>query len=199
MNYASCFFLPVFLFCFRIFSRPTLYLVPKSPWSPPTWDCSSVFPYHSWPWWYGCLLASYFLGCHSLFLCSSWLYWSYTSIWQKYHESTIVSLLVHYLRRYLVSAYLTTLDVTLDQSVTVMSTRLLQWKVTISAFVFNYYLRSETLLTSCFSRHFCLDFIIHQWSVPTQLLLWCLHNDNFVFYPIDYNSILSFILMLKLF
>lgn len=65
MNYASCFFLPVFLFCFRIFSRPTLYLVPKSPWSPPTWDCSSVFPYHSWPWWYGCLLASYFLGCHS--------------------------------------------------------------------------------------------------------------------------------------
>jgi len=130
---------------------------------------------------------------------SSWLYWSYISIWPKYHESTIVSLSVHYLRRYMVSAYLTTLDVTLDQSVTVMSTRLLQWKVTISAFVFNYYLRSETLLTSCFSRHFCLDFIIHQWSVPTQLLLWCLPNDNFVFYPIDYNPILSFILMLKLF
>lgn len=72
-------------------------------------------------------------------------------------------------------------------------------KVTISAFVFNYCLRSDTSITSCFSKDICLDFIIHQWSVPTQLLLWCLCNDNFVFYPIDYNSILSFILMLKLF
>lgn len=50
----------------------------------------------------------------------------------------------------------------------------------------------KTLLVYCFSSKFCPDFIIHQWSLPAQWFLWCLPNDNFVFYSVDYNSVLLF-------
>lgn len=191
----------MFLFCFRIFSRPTLYLVPKSPWSPPTWDLSSVFPYRSWPWWYGCLLVSYFLGCFSTWVFLTFPH-DYIEVIQAFGKNTMKVPLCP--SQFIISGDTWYQPISLLLMLRLISQLLWclpdcsseKW---LSAFVFSYYLRSETLLTSCFSRHICLDFIIHQWSVPTQLLLWCLCNDNFVFYPIDYNSILSFILMLKLF
>ena len=181
MNYTSFFFfLPVFLFLFQNpFQDPhCIYFLYLLTLLQPETAPQAFLIIHDLDTVVECW-SSYFVECLStwVFLMFPHDYIEVIHIWQKYHRSGIVPLSVHHTRRYLVSASLIAVDVILDHSVNVVATRFLQWKVTISPFVIDYYLGSETLLISCFSSNFCLDYIIHQWSCPTQLLLWCLPNE----------------------